>query len=121
MTVTGNSDGILASAPAGTTLTVTSNVVTGDTFGSSIVAIGPAMVRSNSVAENLFGITTISTTSASVDVSRNSVRNGQIGIDVASTSGQVTANSVCVAPGDQTLVTGGGLTVSGNVTNMSCP
>lgn len=120
--VTGNSDGILASAPGSTALAVMSNVVTGSTLGSGIVAIGPAVVKSNAVTANLFGITAISTTTAPVDVSRNSVRNGQVGIDVVSTSGQVVGNSVCVAPAGQPLSTvGGGLTVSGNVTSTACP
>lgn len=119
--VTGTTNGMLVSSPGSTTLTVTGNVVNGNSLGSGISALGPATVTGNAVTENLSGITVIDTGMTDVDVARNAVRNGQLGIEVVGTSGQVTANSVCVAPGGQPLNTpGSGLTVSGNMTDTTC-
>jgi hypothetical protein len=127
LTVTGNmlagtTSGILLSAAGSTSLTVSDNMITGNALGSGIVAIGPATVKSNTLTENLFGISVVDTTTTPIHILRNVVHTGQIGIDAVGNSGQVIGNSICVAPGGQPLTTsGGGLLVSGNATDTSCP
>lgn len=127
LSVTGNmlagtANGILVSAPGSTSLTVSGNVVTGNALGSGIVAVGPATVKSNALTENLFGISVVNTTTTPIHVAHNIVHTGQVGIDAVGNSGQVNDNSVCVAPGGQPLTTGGGgLVVSGNATDTTCP